>query len=300
MIVSIIILTHNRQKKLKQCIQSVLQNTYKNIEIVIIDQSYNKTLTKKTITLFNNAKINYYPQKCCNVSKGKNLGITKIHGDIIAFTDDDCIVHHLWIQEIVSFYKKNKEIDCMFGKTLPYNNKTHYNQFCPSTFTKKKYVEIHTPKIHWKSIGIGNNMSFRSTIFLNSSQFKEWLGYGTFGGPSEDAEITLRLLIQKHNLVYNPKAIVYHNNWLANTTKTKLQSNYFCANIVCYGYFSFQKYSFAYPVVKNEIKNYIFYTHNSTGFKKYIFVLLYIFPRTTIVICKLLFALYYSFFDPIK
>lgn len=255
--ISIIITTRNRQCKLSECVESILKNTYTEFELIIIDQSDDKKITQKTIEIFKSPKIKYFSQDCQNVSKGKNLGIRHASGTIIVFTDDDCIVHASWLKQIFLFYSSHKQIACVFGKTLPHQPKKHPNLLCPSVFTNTKIAIIRNPKPHWKYIGIGNNVSFRSSAFKHHGLFKEWLGYGTPCGPSEDAEIALRLLTQKGVIAYSPKPIVYHDNWMTEQSYNSIRTTYYKANIVCYGYFFFQRCAFALPILHNEIMEYL-------------------------------------------
>ncbi len=89
MLVSIILPTFNRANTLQRAIDSVLEQTYTNWELIIIDNHS----TDKTDTLIEscqNSKINYL--KIYNdgiIAKSRNLGIKKSKGEIIAFLDSD-------------------------------------------------------------------------------------------------------------------------------------------------------------------------------------------------------------------
>src|SRR6056297_3803158 len=87
--VSIIIPTYNRKKLLKNAIQSVLKQTYKNLEIVIVDDGSSDG-TQNLIDNINNNKIKYIRnEKSVGGSQARNIGINNSTGKYITFLDDD-------------------------------------------------------------------------------------------------------------------------------------------------------------------------------------------------------------------
>jgi glycosyltransferase involved in cell wall biosynthesis len=88
-LVSIIIPTYNRPEYLKKAIMSVLSQTYRNFEIIIVDDA-SEANNKKVITSFDNDRI-YHIEN--NKQRGapfsRNKGIKQANGKFIAFLDDD-------------------------------------------------------------------------------------------------------------------------------------------------------------------------------------------------------------------
>lgn len=89
-LVSAIITTHNRKELLRKAVQSVLNQTYKNIECIVIDDASNDGTEDALTDLIKNAKIRFHH---IDISKGgnhaRNLGISLAKGEYIAFLDDD-------------------------------------------------------------------------------------------------------------------------------------------------------------------------------------------------------------------
>ncbi|NQV50334.1 MAG: glycosyltransferase family 2 protein [Candidatus Marinimicrobia bacterium] len=88
-LVSVIIPTFNRRALLEQAIQSVLNQTYINIEVMIIDDcstddtaSYVQSISDTRVRYFRNEQTLFAPES-------RNVGILKAEGDFIAFLDDD-------------------------------------------------------------------------------------------------------------------------------------------------------------------------------------------------------------------
>lgn len=103
--VSIIIPVHNTEDYLKKCIDSLLQQKYKNIEIILVennstDSSYR--IAKRYAEKFRNIKCIQSKKK--GVSAARNTGIKSSTGNFIAFVDADDYVAKDYIYELVSFF----------------------------------------------------------------------------------------------------------------------------------------------------------------------------------------------------
>jgi len=244
---SVIITTINRNTKLRDCINSILQNTWKDFEIILIDQNKSRVFTSH-----NDPRFKHIHTGLIGKSNALNLGITKSTGDILVFTDDDCVTSKHWLETIAVSFIKNTQIDAMFGRSLPFNKRSHKGMVCPCTFTKTKSEIITKPRFHYTYIVFGNNMAFRKSTIYQIGLFKTWLGPGSIGAAAEDAELSIRYLIQKHLILYTPKALVYHNRWL-NEAELKTQNlSYACGEMACYGYYALSGWTFAKDVIHND------------------------------------------------
>jgi len=220
--------------------------------------------TQLLIKDLKNKKINYQQIKITNKSRALNIGIQKAQGDILAFTDDDCIVNNDWLSKIENAFNTNPNIAMLFGKSLPYKKTNHKNLVCPSVFTDDSDHIISQPVFHATSIGLGNNMAIKKSSSKKNLFFSTWLGPGSIAHAAEDAEIALRFLINKKKIKYDAKVLVFHNRWLNPTENFNQFLKYLCGETACYGYYFFQGYSFAKPIIKNNFKD---------SFQKFKFVL---------------------------
>lgn len=106
--VSIIIPCYNAEKTIKRCLESVISQTYKNIEIVIInDGSIDKTdsIIKKYI---NDNRIKYYNRSNHGIGKTRNFGIKEATGEYITFLDSDDYLPNDAIDNLYKLAQKNK------------------------------------------------------------------------------------------------------------------------------------------------------------------------------------------------
>jgi glycosyltransferase involved in cell wall biosynthesis len=102
---TIIIPTYNRATKLPNAIQSVLEQTYTDFELIIIDDGSTDG-TKEAVSGFKDERIRYVYQENAELSAARNRGVNEARGTYICFLDDDDIYleNHLVVlhDEIVS------------------------------------------------------------------------------------------------------------------------------------------------------------------------------------------------------
>ena len=109
--ISVIIPTYNREEHLKNCLSSLLIQTKKPLEILIIDNSHN-LYAKKVVNLFEeqfklkNILIYNFKNSINSGALARNLGALKAKGDLIAFLDDDVLLDSNYYEEIEKVFLK--------------------------------------------------------------------------------------------------------------------------------------------------------------------------------------------------
>lgn len=178
--ISVIVPVYNAQKTIKKCIESILVQTYKNLEIILInDGSNDKTeeICEKLVQTDN--RIKYYYKENTGVSKTRNFGLEKASGDYISFIDaDDFLENNMYeimIKEInnadilicncflISDNKKiNNDID------IKNNSYENLEEMLKDVNNKEinRYVNPPWNKLIKREIINNNNILFNSKISL--------------------------------------------------------------------------------------------------------------------------------------
>lgn len=118
-LVSIIIPTYKRNENLEKAIDSVLMQTYDNIEIIVVDDNDPKTTYREKNEILmdnykNNNKVIYIKhEKNKNGAAARNTGIKQAKGSYIGFLDDDDEFIPNKIEEQVNFLEKHIEYNCV-------------------------------------------------------------------------------------------------------------------------------------------------------------------------------------------
>lgn len=105
--VSIIVPTYNGEKYIKKCVESIMNQTYSNIEIIIVNDGSTDS-TKKIIEELKRKdnRIKLYSNKNKGVSFSRNFGIDKSTGEYIFFVDSDDHIKPNTIEIMMDIIKK--------------------------------------------------------------------------------------------------------------------------------------------------------------------------------------------------
>ncbi len=120
-IVSVVIPTYNRKSIISRAINSVLNQTYKNYEIIIVDDGSTDDTIEYIKDHFN-SKVKCISQKNKGASSARNRGISEAKGKYVAFLDSDDEWVESKLQGQVAFLEKNPEIALLCGRTYRSDN----------------------------------------------------------------------------------------------------------------------------------------------------------------------------------
>ncbi len=116
--ISVIMPAYNAQRFIKESIESILNQTYKDFELIIIDDG-STDQTREVIETYTDKRIIYSKN---NENKGiaytTNRGIEIASGDYIALLDDDDIAEPNRLELQINYLETNKEIDVLGGRTI--------------------------------------------------------------------------------------------------------------------------------------------------------------------------------------
>lgn len=122
---SVIIPTFNRAQTLTRAIESVLSQTYKNFELIIVDDGS----TDSTQDILNNyPQIKVIKQENQGVSHARNTGVKEARAGWVCFldSDDEWLENKLELQAI--FSEENPNINCIHGEEIWIRNGVRVNQ----------------------------------------------------------------------------------------------------------------------------------------------------------------------------
>jgi len=119
---SVVIPTYKRPDLLIKCLHALNRQTLRKAyyDIIVVSDGYDP-LTKKLVNamtyLFNDRLVYLYTTVKKGPAAARNMGWLFSNSDLIAFTDDDCIPHEHWLQEILNAYK-DEEIIAYSGSVV--------------------------------------------------------------------------------------------------------------------------------------------------------------------------------------
>ena len=163
---SIIIPIYNSEKYLKKCIESVLNQTEQNYELILINDG-SKDSSEEIMTKYRNKypdKIKIFSQDNQGIGKTRNRGIEEAEGKYIFFIDNDDTIKEDYLETFINEAEKN-DFDMVLGgyETVDENNKI-ISQTIPEN-TEWSFLRIISPwaRIYKKDFLINNNLKFLDT-----------------------------------------------------------------------------------------------------------------------------------------
>lgn len=107
--VSVVVCTYNGQATLAGCLESLLKQSHPALEILVVDDGSPQDILN-LVSGF--PGVRYLRQEHSGLSAARNLGMAATRGDIIAYTDDDCIAEEEWLARLLAGFDDSCWVAC--------------------------------------------------------------------------------------------------------------------------------------------------------------------------------------------
>ncbi|WP_370839403.1 glycosyltransferase family 2 protein [Intestinibacter bartlettii] len=200
-LLSIIIPIYNVEKYLEKCIKSIINQTYRNLEIILInDGSIDESAKICGKYKEQDNRIIFINKKNGGAASAKNEGLKVAKGDYIAFVDSDDFIEPDMIEYMVNTIKKYNSdiIQCSFINIYKNTEKFKQDKIVEQRISSKDFLELFLTK--WDSSLFWNKLFKREVI--ENVFFKE-------GRCIDDEFFTYKCVINSKSIVTSNK-IVYN------------------------------------------------------------------------------------------
>jgi GT2 family glycosyltransferase len=216
---SIIVPAYDRPEALTACVQAIRQLDYPQdrFEVIIVDDGSPVPVKASGHHLQNDLTIRVLRQSNAGPASARNMGAQHARGDLLAFTDDDCMPATQWLMELAQSANEDPT-GLVGGRTV---NGLDHNLF--STASQMIVDEAYAYFLSRDSdlrFFASNNMAVSAKLFHESG------GFDSSFRTSEDRDFCNRWIRRGHPLVYAPKALVHHHHHLTLTTFCRQHFNY--------------------------------------------------------------------------
>jgi len=207
--VSVVIVTLNRAKYLKDTLLALKEQTCKDFEIILV----NGPSIDDTEQVAKSFPVKYFQTNIANVSISRNIGLKNSSGEIICSIDDDAIPNKTWLQEFVKYFDDNKlnNIGAMGGVVYDENKKQlqfrsgFIGIWGEVNTIGKEDQNFNNPKGYYFNTIIGVNSAYNRKALLSIGGFDEEIEY-----QHEESDVCIRLIKAGFKVVSVTNAIVYH------------------------------------------------------------------------------------------
>lgn len=201
---SIIIPVYNRPEELNELLESCLQQSFKNFELIILEDG--STIRSESIieSYENNLTINYIQKTNTGPSDTRNKGMQIAKGEFYLIIDSDVILPKDYLSEI--YHKINQEsIDCFGGPDAALSSFTPIQKAI--NFSMTSFITtggIRGSKSNKKFFPRSFNMGLKPNVFKKTNGFNSNLRFG------EDIDLSIRIYELGFNVKYLDSAYVFH------------------------------------------------------------------------------------------
>lgn len=224
--VTVVIATRDRAESLRRCLESLLTQSYADMDIVVVDNAPSSSETFDLIeTVYaGRAPITYVLEERPGLARAHNAGVAAAKGEVIAFTDDDVIVDPAWVAAIAANFALSDRIGCVTGLILPAELETRAQYWTErhGGFGKglaRRVFDPARPEAEGPlfpyaagAFGSGANMAFRRETLARMGGFDATLGAGTLARGGDDLDGFFAALSAGYQIAYEPGAIVWHHH----------------------------------------------------------------------------------------
>jgi glycosyltransferase involved in cell wall biosynthesis len=199
--VSVVVPVLNQQSTIGDLLSSLGRLDYprENTQIIIVDNgscdNTQQIVKQHPFTLL------VEPRRCSSYA-ARNLGISRSSGDIVAFTDGDCVVSASWLKDLVDGFA-DPRVGGVAGTILPLEPRTIVERF-QVVVSEPNHKPNHLPIPY----AVTANVAYRREVFESIRWFDETLLSGS------DIDFALRMQKSKKYAMkfLNNTGIVFHRN----------------------------------------------------------------------------------------
>ena len=186
-LISVIIPVFNSRNSMKQCLESVVNQTYRDLEIIVIDDGSTDG-SDQIIDEYNklDSRIINYKQKHSGPSCARNYGLSLAHGDFVGFVDSDDWVDNDMYEMLLSALK-TYNVDVSICGYNTYKNGIVSRRHCSDSYHIMDTTILLKEFFSWNLIGAAVWSKLYKRCIFDNLQFEDY-------SYKEDAAIMYRIL----------------------------------------------------------------------------------------------------------
>ena len=200
--ISVVIPLYNKEKAIVKTIDSVLNQTYSNFELIIVDDG-SKDNSLQVVQSIEDSRLRIIHKENGGVSSARNRGIREAKGDYIALLDGDDLWEPTFLEEQIRLIHDFPNAGMWGVNTafIKHGKKQKWEQGMGDGF--RGYVENYFGTTH-NDLYCSSSVVIRKEVFAVAGYFDERIS------SSEDLDMWFRIILH-YQVVFYDKVLVYYN-----------------------------------------------------------------------------------------
>jgi glycosyltransferase involved in cell wall biosynthesis len=210
--ISVVVCTRNRAASLRTTLRSLAELRIPeglSWEVVVVDNNSTDD-TSDVVGAFartSGLNVRYVLETTPGLSFARNRGVAVSRGEIVACTDDDCLVDTDWLAAAAREFSSDTSISVLTGRVELHD----LNDSRTGVRTHRVRTTIQS-LAQLTGLTIGCNMMFTRRTFDEVGEFDRQLGAGTTAASAEDTDFLYRAYKRGLKIVYSPDVLLHHNH----------------------------------------------------------------------------------------
>jgi glycosyltransferase involved in cell wall biosynthesis len=202
--VSVVMAAYNPGHFIEPAIESLLQQTYENIEVIIINDGSTDDTAERVQPYLSDSRVRYFEQENAGQTIAKNIGIKKAMGELIGFLDADDIFALNKLELQVPAFDIDPKIGVVYSNTAAINE--HGQLIAPRANSFKCYSGDITAQLFFRNFLPFSAAVVRKEALDRLGLFDEKIAMGI------DWELWLRLSMEYH-FYHIDESLLYYRRW---------------------------------------------------------------------------------------
>jgi O-antigen biosynthesis protein len=212
---SVIVCTRNGSATLRACLESLQKLNYPAFELLLIDDGSTDDVPTIAKAF---PQVRYVRQEPAGLSVARNRGMQEAKGSLLAYTDDDCIVHPDWLLHLSHAFAASPKVAAAGGPNIPPPPRNSVEAVVAAAPGAPAHVLLDNVEAEHLP---GCNLAIRKAALEYIGGFQP-----VFTSAGDDVDICWRLREVGGTLRFAPGAMVWHHRRFTVTAYLKQQRGY--------------------------------------------------------------------------
>ena len=213
--VSVIVPIYNAEKYLKQCLDSIINQTLKDIEIILIDDGSVDGSAEICKTYLSDPRVSYYHKENEGLAAARDDGMIRASGEYIGFVDSDDWLELDTYDKMYNAAQTNNS-DIVFCNCVQNENDYYFNpEFSAGAYDRSGILETILPKslAYIDSKGLKRSIRWSNClrIYKLATLRDNNIRFGRGFRRSQDLQFTYEATLVAQNYYYLGNDYLYHN-----------------------------------------------------------------------------------------
>jgi Predicted glycosyltransferases len=211
--IAAVVCTRNRGDTVVAAVRTILDNDHPDFEVIVVDQSTNDLTERALGPLRSDSRFRYMKSSTSGLSNARNIGIGEARSDVVAMTDDDCVVPRSWLSRVDDVFMNDSRVAMLLGSVL--RGKHDESKGFVVGYRRPDAIVVKSIRDKHRIEGMAACMAIRTDAWAALSGFDPMLGAGASLKSADETDMVIRSLLAGFYVCEDPSVTVIHNGFRA-------------------------------------------------------------------------------------